>query len=84
MENEEFERLLNLVTVYFFVGIFILIAFMVVAPFLGKIINLNYVLLPFVGFYSILSVIGIFIILTFFISKIKNRIKAGRRKNGKV
>ena len=81
MENEGFERLLDIVMVYFFVGIPILIIFLVVTPFLGKIINLNYVLLPLIGFYSILSAIGIFSIVGFFVSKITNRIKV-RHNNG--
>ena len=82
MENEGFERLLDIVMVYFFVGIPILIIFLVVAPFLGKIINLNYVLLPLIGFYSILSAIGIFSIVGFFVSEISNGIKM-RHNDGK-
>ena len=81
MENEEFERLFDLVMGNFFVGVFILIALLVVGPFLKEVININYVVLPIIGFYSILSVIGLFIILAFFVSKITNRIKV-RHNNG--
>ena len=81
MENEEFERLFDLVMRNLLVGVFILITLLVVGPFLKEIININYVLLPILGFYSILSVIGLFIILAFFVSKITNRIKV-RHNNG--
>ena len=73
MEYEEFERLFYLAMENFFVGIFILMALLVVGPFLKKIININYVVLPIIGFYSILSAITLFIILAFFVSNITNR-----------